>query len=447
MATPTFTGDFSAYTVLNSLVTFFREAAVGGYQNLLPYGYQLLAAFLIIDLAITWTLYKGDFKIQEIFEKICKVGFLLLILKMMPEINFYILRSFQQAGLIAAGLNTDVNAFVNPANILSKGIEIIGVVAGGNGEYSGVLGEVMKVGVWTKGGLGILFMGVITIILVVFSFFMMAVELMMTIIEFNVFASVAVILVPFAGLKFTSFLFQRCVSAVFQYGIKFLVLYFVLGLVWNIADDLGPITAKDPKQALDVGTMLTYGLTYLTLGYLVMKIPTLISGMLSGQPSMSGNGIASTIGGMAMGAAMTTAAAPYTLAKAGAAGYGRTRAVLAASKVDGSFIKSSQNVARNFGGMIANKNPFTQAKLRGADSAIESMRMRQAVKNRDWTVKTDEQIKQQLNSTPPVTPEQQARAAQIKQELNLQNKKFEEQYNSFNNGYSNSWTIPPKKED
>lgn len=446
MATPTFTGDFSAYTVLNSLVTFFREAAVGGYQNLLPYGYQLLAAFLIIDLAITWTLYKGDFKIQEIFEKICKVGFLLLILKMMPEINFYILRSFQQAGLIAAGLNTDVNAFVNPANILSKGIEIIGVVAGGNGEYGGVLGEVMKVGFFTKGGLGILFMGIITIILVVFSFFMMAVELMMTIIEFNVFASVAVILVPFAGLKFTSFLFQRCVSAVFQYGIKFLVLYFVLGLVWTIAEELGPIKAEESK-ALDVGTMLTYGLTYLTLGYLVMKIPTLISGMLSGQPSMSGNGVASTIGGMAMGAAMTTAAAPYTLAKAGAAGYGRTRAVLAASKVDGSFIKSSQNVARNFGGMIANKNPFTQAKLRGADSAIESMRMRQAVKNRDWTVKTDEQIKQQLN--PPPTPEQQAKLAQMQNEIAVQSKKFNEKFKDYNNEYNlmNFEYKPPKKDN
>lgn len=444
MATPQFNGDFSAYTVLNSLVTFFREAAVGGYQNLLPYGYQLLAAFLIIDLAITWTLYKGDFKIQEIFEKICKVGFLLLILKMMPEINFYILRSFQQAGLIAAGLNTDVNAFVNPANILSKGIEIIGVVAGGNGEYGGVLAEVMKVGFFTKGGLGILFMGIITIILVVFSFFMMAVELMMTIIEFNVFASVAVILVPFAGLKFTSFLFQRCVSAVFQYGIKFLVLYFVLGLVWNIAEELGPIKAETGKS-LDVGTMLTYGLTYLTLGYLVMKIPTLISGMLSGQPSMSGNGVASTIGGMAMGAAMTTATLPARIATGAASAYGRTRAVLAASKVDGSV--SGKAVASNIGGMILNKNPITQAKLRGADSTIESMRMRQAVKNRDWTVKTDEQIKQQLNPQP--TPEQQAKLAQMQNEIAVQTKKFNQEYKNFNNQYTpiDFEYKPPKKDN
>ncbi|WP_295235985.1 type IV secretion system protein [Veillonella sp.] len=444
MATPQFNGDFSAYTVLNSLVTFFREAAVGGYQNLLPYGYQLLAAFLIIDLAITWTLYKGDFKIQEIFEKICKVGFLLLILKMMPEINFYILRSFQQAGLIAAGLNTDVNAFVNPANILSKGIEIIGVVAGGNGEYGGVLAEVMKVGFFTKGGLGILFMGIITIILVVFSFFMMAVELMMTIIEFNVFASVAVILVPFAGLKFTSFLFQRCVSAVFQYGIKFLVLYFVLGLVWNISKDIGPISAKE-GQALDVGTMLTFALTYLTLGYLVMKIPNLVSGMLSGQPSMSGNGVASTIGGMAMGAAMTTATLPARIATGAASAYGRTRAVLAASKVDGSV--SGKAVASNIGGMILNKNPITQAKLRGADSTIESMRMRQAVKNRDWTVKTDEQIKQQLNPQP--TPEQQAKLAQMQNEIAVQTKKFNQEYKNFNNQYTpiDFEYKPPKKDN
>lgn len=425
--------DFAKTGSIIDIVNVFRKASLISYNNLLPYAYQLLSAFLIIDLAITWSLYKGDFKIQELFERIAKVGFIMLLLKMMPEINGFMMRSFQQAGLIGAGISKPIDDFVTPSAILGKGIALVGVTKVGD-KYTGILAEMEKISFWSDGGLTTWFVCAMTLVLVIFSFFMIAIELAMATIEFNIFASIAVILIPFAGLKFTSFLFQRCVSAVFQFGVKFLVIYFLVGLVWQIADKVSSITTRQANQPLDVAALLTYGLTYLTLGYLVMKIPTLVSGMLSGQPSISGNGVATSIGSNLM-------AAPMKAATTGAAVYGGTRAVLAAakpagglntgsigkaannltalvhtsaynmkmptakefanaitaSKVDGRYTTGNLGTfARRTASETANialaKNPIGKAQLGGADSALEGMRKGRALRDGSYKTRTDEEI-------------------------------------------------------
>lgn len=396
---PTFEGAFDKLNVLTDLANFFRDGSVVGYHNLLPYAFELFFALATIDLAITWTLYKGEFKMQAFVERFTKIGFTLLLMQMLPEINAFIMNSFKQLGLIAGGSKFTIDKFVDPGQILQTGIRIIGYEGGTPAPGSApidsnntLLAKMAKISIFESGGLSNALMCLFAMILIIVGFFMMTIELMMAIIEFNIFASILIILIPFSALKFTSFIFQRCVSAVFQFGIKLLVIYFMLSLVWATANKFTNVAPDS------FGQMLTQGLVYLTLGYLVMKVPELISGMMSGSPAMSGNGVANTIAGGAAGFAAGVASGTVKA-------YGGTRAVIAASRVQGvnrwdSFKGTTANVFRNTGAMIRGAGPLSSRKLRGADRANELMRAGNAIRSGEYAKQTDEQRNMGVSSGP-----------------------------------------------
>ena len=124
------------------------------------------------------------------------------------EVNHAILVSFQYARLTAAGVPVS-DSVIQPSSIIDLGFNACKTIFH---EFS-----VTKALI---GGLGLIAMYVIYILVTLAAFFFMALQVLITKIEFNVFAALAVILLPFGALKYTQFLFQRVVSAVFAYGVK-----------------------------------------------------------------------------------------------------------------------------------------------------------------------------------------------------------------------------------
>lgn len=368
-----YNGNFTDADALTNLVNFFRANSVIGYENLLPYSITLLLIFVGIDIVFSWSIYNGSMRMQELVSKLIKVGILLFIIQHLPEMTRIIIRSFQQWGLIAAGANLDIKNFTTPTEILNMGIKLIT-----NPETkNGILEQMAKISIFTNGGLSTLFMCLIAMCCIVFSFFMMAIELAMVIIEFNILASILVILIPFAAMKQTSFLFQRCVSTVINYGIKMMIIYFLIALVATTAKLFTRVNVTN------LGDLLTQSLIYLALGYIVCKVPTIISGMLNGQPSMSGNGVASSVAS-APGKALSTAGAAI----------GGVAAVAAASRVQGvnkwdTFKSSSAQFGKNMLGMA--KAKAGASVLRGADKTNELLRAGNAIENGTWKRQTDEQ--------------------------------------------------------
>ena len=55
---------------LDGLLGFFATSSIAGFQHLLPYAAELLISLAIIDIATTWTLYDGQFKLSQICTKI-----------------------------------------------------------------------------------------------------------------------------------------------------------------------------------------------------------------------------------------------------------------------------------------------------------------------------------------------------------------------------------------
>lgn len=302
---------------LDGLLNFFTLSSLNGFEHLLPYAVELLISLAIIDIATTWTLYDGQFKLSQICTKIIKYGFFFFLVYNMPTMIDMITESFKIAGLTAAGIDAQEN-FITPSALLDKGFSACGNVW-----------ESYSV---TNTPAGTIIVTIIAMALTLGAFFFIALQVLLTQIELYIFAGLAVILVPFGALGYTSFLFQRVVSAVFSFSVKLMVMYFIVGLVnANIGDVSNFLAtgqdANGAAQASTLSVMIKHSLSMLTLGLIVWKVPELAANIMSGTPTFTAGGAIGAMSGLATG----------TAAKLGAAaGIGK----LAASNLKNDFIQN-----------------------------------------------------------------------------------------------------------
>ena len=278
---------------LDGLLNFFTLSSLNGFEHLLPYAVELLISLAIIDIATTWTLYDGQFKLSQICTKIIKYGFFFFLVYNMPTMIDMITESFKIAGLTAAGIDAQAN-FITPSALLDKGFSACGNVW-----------ESYSV---TNTPAGTIIVTIIAMALTLGAFFFIALQVLLTQIELYIFAGLAVILVPFGALGYTSFLFQRVVSAVFSFSVKLMVMYFIVGLVnANIGDVSNFLAtgqdANGAAQASTLSLMIKHSLSMLTLGLIVWKVPELAANIMSGNPTFTAGGAIGSMTGLATAAA------------------------------------------------------------------------------------------------------------------------------------------------
>ncbi len=359
--------------ILNTILGTFEHAAENGFHNLAPEAMWLVGVFAIINICTTWALYDGELRMSQMISQIMKICAFFFLVANMGHLHMIILQSFQKGGLLAAlgpsGMNTDIT----PSGILNIGMKVT-----------------EKLWKDYNSGLSIAntFKFLIILGMTIFAFFVMSIQIMLTKIEFNIFAAIAVILMPFGALRFTSFLFQRAVSCVFSFGIKLMICYFMLGIVIAQAN-AGVFKEGLTSMNSSFGALIAQALGYVAIGYLVWKVPNIVSGMMNGQPSLEGNGIASRAmhfaGGTAAGVASMAISAP---------GYMKATAAQAADNVNarhaggsgiemgpnGSWVPASGTKASKreymaeFGKQLyrqsMSQTPWAKALMRGANNAL-----------------------------------------------------------------------------
>ncbi len=323
-----FSTAFSDKDILLSLMKFFAGMSKNGISSMIPYASYLIWIFGIIDLCTTWYLFDGQLQFSKIIEKIIKVGAFYVLVTHWADIVSAIGKSFAWIGYIAgghtpaeatkiAGTSISEKSIFNPSYVLQMGDNVTSNIAKGYAEAGDLaFGQIIMYGVcW---------------LLVTLGFYFITLQLVLTHIEFAVFTCLAVILIPFGCFRYTDYLSNKAVSGVFSFGVKMMVMYFLLGIVASLGDNFNTAIAVSGAQAQDANGntsnallysfMLKQSLAYITVGYLVWKLPDLAASMVSGQPSM-GNGI--TPGTIAAGAGAivgTTAAAVSNSVKAVKAG-------------------------------------------------------------------------------------------------------------------------------
>lgn len=344
--------DFTDTNFLDNLLNFFYEHSVTGMIQLQPHAFELVCVLAIIDICSTWALYDGQMRMSFVINKVMKVGFFLLLIVNWDTINSAILRSFEIAGATASGLsNIGAGDWISPSKILERGFNICGTL----------FKDFQDTGITDNGGIARLFMDLIAIAITIASFFFISLQVLITKIEFCIFSSLGVILLPFGAIRFTSFLFQRVVSGVFSFGVKLMIMYFLLGLFDTLS---GTLTSFE--ENVSFSSMLKMALSYATLAFLVWKLPNLAASMMNGQPSMEAGDVVrgattakSTVAG-AVGGAVGADGAVSRVAGKTAAGYGFANAT----------IKAAQANIGVQGGSVAGEVAKNVARTSFANSAI-----------------------------------------------------------------------------
>ncbi|WP_296614692.1 P-type conjugative transfer protein TrbL [Sphingomonas sp.] len=268
----------------------------------------LTVTLIGIDITLAglfWAMGGDDNVIGRFIKKILYIGAFAFILNSFATLADIIFRSFAQAGLTAGGGSLTADDLLRPGQVASTGFTAAWPLLD---QASSMMGFVS------------FFENFLTIAVLLFSwaivilaFFILAVQMFVTIIEFKLTSLAGFILVPFALWNRTSFLAERVLGNVVSSGIKVMVLAVIVGIGSNF---FAEFTSSMQGQEPDLGAALSLALGALSLFGLGIFGPGIASGLVSGAPQLGA--------GAALGTAVGAAAIPML---AGGAGIGAARAI------------------------------------------------------------------------------------------------------------------------
>lgn len=261
-----------------------------------------------IDITLAglfWAMGGEDDIVGRFLKKILYVGAFALILGSFSTLADIIFRSFAGLGITAGGGGMTADDLLRPGFVANTGFEAA----------KPLLDQVSELLGWIS-----FFENFVTIAVlmtawffILVAFFVMAIQLFITIIEFKLTTLAGFVLVPFALWNRTSFLAERVLGNVVSSGIKVMVLAVIVGIGSGFFEEFATAAGgaePDLTQAMSMvlGSLALFGLSIFG--------PSIASGLVAGAPQLGA--------GAAVG---TTAAAVGTLAVGGGAAVAGARGV------------------------------------------------------------------------------------------------------------------------
>ena len=194
-----------------------------------------------------------------------------------------VFRSFAGLGLTATGSTITMENFLQPGRLAKTGIDAGAPILEQVGEMAG-LPEVFV----NLDAITVMFLAWLVVVL---CFFVLAIQLFITLIEFKLTTLAGFVLVPFAFWRQTTFLAERVLGNVISSGIKVLVIAIVIGIGSTMFETLR--TALDPDD-MTIEQAFAVVLGALTLMGLAIFCPRIAAGLVSGAPQLSAGAAAGT---------------------------------------------------------------------------------------------------------------------------------------------------------
>lgn len=169
-------------------------------------------------------------------------------------------------------------------------------------------------------------LGVITIVIVCFCFFMAALELFMARVEFFTMALMTIPCLAFGTMSKFNFLTEKAIGCMFNCAMKVCVIAFLAISTTPFVESFMLDASKKDELSSDAGSLLQAVLASLMIYMLIKKIPALISTLLNGAPQLSGSDMIGSL----KSAAGTAAAVGSAVVTGGATAAGKVAAAKAA---------------------------------------------------------------------------------------------------------------------
>ena len=264
----------------------------------------LAATLIVIDLvlaALFWAWAPDENVPARLVKKVLFVGAFAFIINNWGNLARIVFESFAGLGLKASGTSLATADFLRPGRVAQVGLDagkpILDSISGLMG-YVSFFENFIQIAV-------LLFAWVIVLL----SFFILAIQLFVTLIEFKLTTLAGFVLIPFGLFNKTAFAAERVLGNVMSSGIKVLVLAVIIGIGSTLFDEFKTGFPVTPTIEDAMGIMLA-SLTLLGLGIFG---PGIANGIVSGGPQLGagaaiGTGLAAG-GVLAGGAALATGGA------------------------------------------------------------------------------------------------------------------------------------------
>ena len=271
----------------------------------------LTATLIVIDMTLAglfWAMGhatgQGEDVIAKLLRKVLYVGAFAYIIGNFNTLAGIVFRSFAGLGLTASGSTLSMGNFLQPGRLAKVGIDAGAPIL----EQIRLLAGFPEVFV-NLAPIVVLFLAWLVVIL---CFFVLAVQLFVTLIEFKLTTLAGFVLVPFALWNKTSFLAEKVLGNVVSSGIKVLVLAVIVGIGSGL---FAQFQAHPTEPSVDHALVLM--LASLALLALGIFGPGIATGLVSGGPQLGAGAMAGAAIGAA-GAAVAMGAAAGGAVAAGA---------------------------------------------------------------------------------------------------------------------------------
>ena len=321
-------------TVIDRFLDTFSRYIDSGFGLLHGEVAFLTATLIVIDMTLAglfWAMShatgQGEDVIAKLIRKVLYVGAFAYIIGNFNWLVGIVFRSFAGLGLTASGSTLSLGNFLQPGRLAKVGIdagapilEQIKEMAGFPEVFIHIMPIVVLFFAW---------------MVVIVSFFVLAVQLFVTLIEFKLTTLAGFVLVPFALWNKTAFLAEKVLGNVVSSGIKVLVLAVIVGIGSGLFSEFNIPAGSEPSIDRALVIMLA-SLAMLALGIFG---PGIATGLVSGGPQLGAGAMA----GAAIGAAGTAVAVGAAAAGVGSAVTAGARMAPAAAR----SMTSTASIARS----------------------------------------------------------------------------------------------------
>ena len=336
----------------------------------------IATTLIVIDVtlaALFWSWGADDDIIARLVKKTLFVGVFAYIIGNWNNLARIVFESFAGLGLKASGTGFSTADLMRPGRVAQIGLDagrpLLDSISGLMGYWSFFENFIQ---------IACLFLAWALVLL---AFFILAVQLFVTLIEFKLTTLAGFVLIPFGLFGQSAFIAERVLGNVISSGIKVLVLAVIIGIGSTL---FGEFTAGFGGASPTIDQAMAIVLAALSLLGLGIFGPGIANGLVSGGPQLSAGAAVGT--GLAAGGAMVAAGAAGGLAlRGGAAAISGTAAAAArggASVAGGAATAFSlgaagqsgaAGVASGLGGVAraagsAAVSPLRRAATRAADS-------------------------------------------------------------------------------
>lgn len=297
-------------SVIDRFLDVFSRYIDSGFGLLRGEVAFLTTTLVVIDMTLAglfWAMSHasggGDDVIGKLIKKVLYVGAFSFIIGNFNNLAGIVFRSFAGLGLVASGSTVTQAQLLQPGRLAQVGVDAGRPIMAQISDLTGFPEVFANLDV-----IVVLFLAWLVLIV---CFFILAVQLFVTLIEFKLTTLAGFVLVPFALWNKTAFLAERVLGNVISSGIKVLVLAVIVGIGSGLFAEFRTPPGTEPS----IDHALTIMLAALAMFGLGIFGPSIASGLVSGAPQLGAGAAAGT----ALGAAGLAMAGGAAIAASGAA--------------------------------------------------------------------------------------------------------------------------------